>query len=368
MWKYILSIVITFMITGCGSTGTTNPNDPSPEQNSTQDQNGTQNNGGGGDQNTTAENPIVIDNSNYQTEWYASDTVRLTANVTGAIEPEYTWKEGNTTLGHGSSLEKSDFTPGDHTITLFVDDGAYSKSAVYHIHVIPVPKFKIESLTVNEDKVMMDVNHRKMWVSDGDQSKHACLAVPTPADYSQVENFCENLDFAGFTNWRKPSARELSNFVKDTVKADVLPAYYAPCQLLIATNDASKDVAVITRYGVAAEKGALGDVIDPAPTSKVGLRCVRDVDPRRPMADAGPDITVKYQATFSFDASRSTDPNNSPLTYDWLFRGHRLSSDPNDPIYTRQATQPPADYNVTLRVTNEYGLSDEDIVVVHVIP
>lgn len=68
---------------------------------------------------------------------------------------------------------------------------------------------------------MMDVNYRQMWVSDEDKNKDACLAVENSSQYPQVANFCENLDFAGFKNWRKPTARELSDFVKDTVHADV---------------------------------------------------------------------------------------------------------------------------------------------------
>jgi hypothetical protein len=77
-------------------------------------------------------------------------------------------------------------------------------------------------------------------------------------------------------DWRKPKTSEVVAFVKDTVDVGILPAYYAPCKILIGVNDTNgSDEAIVTRYGVGLFGfGELGAVI---PVKfNIGLRCVRD--------------------------------------------------------------------------------------------
>jgi hypothetical protein len=125
-----------------------------------------------------------------------------------------------------------------------------------------------------------------MWVSDANDSKKACLAVhDTNLTVAKTlsQNFCKNINFGEFPigSWRAPTSDELSNFIKQTVKADILPAYYRECNLLFADDNGSSKV-VATRYGV--QKDIDGSIVDiSAKLGEVinfrthyGIRCVRD--------------------------------------------------------------------------------------------
>lgn len=65
------------------------------------------------------------------------DTITLRANATDADGDDltYTWMEGDTVLGIGQELNISGLPPGEHTITLIVDDGTSSTSQEFTITI-----------------------------------------------------------------------------------------------------------------------------------------------------------------------------------------------------------------------------------------
>lgn len=65
------------------------------------------------------------------------DTITLRANATDADGDDltYTWMEGDTVLGIGQELNVSGLPPGEHTITLIVDDGTSSTSQEFTITI-----------------------------------------------------------------------------------------------------------------------------------------------------------------------------------------------------------------------------------------
>lgn len=140
--------------------------------------------------------------------------------------------------------------------------------------------FEPKTLGARKDKVLVQKDKNLMWINDADKSKKACLAVKNDTGYNIAQAFCENLTFAGFTDWRTPNSTEMVDFVEKTNKANIQTAYYAPCKLLMATDytnplvDPYGNVAVITRYGKKAGFGNIGDVAHVK--YNIGLRCVRD--------------------------------------------------------------------------------------------
>ena len=131
-----------------------------------------------------------------------------------------------------------------------------------------------------------------MWVNDLDESKKACLAVHE-ANLTRAQtlsqNFCKNIDFGEFPvgSWRAPTPNELSSFIIETVKADILPAYYKECNILFADENGSSKV-VTTRYGIKNEieildgasgssrNAELGEVL--VFRTHFGIRCVRTIN------------------------------------------------------------------------------------------
>jgi len=86
-----------------------------------------------------------------------------------------------------------------------------------------------------------------------------------------------------------------------------------------------------------------------------------------PRADAGFDQTVAVDATVVLDASGSSDPEGSELSFDWTFD----AAPGNDPVISDPAAVKPTfrlsddgDYVVRLTVTDEFGNSADDTVIV----
>ena len=88
---------------------------------------------------------------------------------------------------------------------------------------------------------------------------------------------------------------------------------------------------------------------------------------KKPIADAGDDVTVRYRQQFTVDASNSTDPDGEIKKYIWTFDDHVLYSG-NNSTYTRKATQPTGYYIMNITVTDDSNATDTDRVTVHVTP
>ena len=220
---------------------------------------------------------ITSEKRNFRTD----ENVTLDTNVTGAVGTlVYTWKEDTTVVGTDSNLTKDDFTVGSHTIVLTVENGGESVSDSIDINVSDFTNFEIPS---GDDQVLIQKSEQLMWVSDMDKTKQACLAIHAgnEAEFNTSKTFCQELNFAGKEDWRKPTVMEISFFITQTIAANILPAYYAPCQILIGTDGMDVDQAIITRYGVKNSFGNTGDTYSTANAAladgkNIGLRCVRD--------------------------------------------------------------------------------------------
>jgi hypothetical protein len=129
----------------------------------------------------------------------------------------------------------------------------------------------------NGGHVIEQVSKKLMWVNEFDVSKKACLAIHynKPEEYNASKNFCQNLNFAGFSDWRDPTSTELQSFIKETKSAHIIPGYAAPCKKLLARDDENGTVVEKEVYTRFSDK--LGKVLDMNITnSNIGLRCVRD--------------------------------------------------------------------------------------------
>jgi len=88
---------------------------------------------------------------------------------------------------------------------------------------------------------------------------------------------------------------------------------------------------------------------------------------KKPIADAGDDITVRYHQQFTVDASKSEDPDGEIKKYIWTFNGKTLYSGSKN-TYTREATQPTGYYVMNVTVTDDSNTTATDHVTIHVTP
>lgn len=90
------------------------------------------------------------------------------------------------------------------------------------------------------------------------------------------------------------------------------------------------------------------------------------VDTESPDADAGKDVEILDGVEFTFDGSDSSD-NDQIETYSWTFRedGNEIEMEGPDPSHVFSSV---GVYEVTLKVTDRAGNSDEDVLWVKVIP
>ena len=86
---------------------------------------------------------------------------------------------------------------------------------------------------------------------------------------------------------------------------------------------------------------------------------------RAPVADAGTDQSVAYNASVTLDGSASSDPDSDDLTYDWSGPANITLSDSGTagPTFTGSAS---GAHTFTLTVSDPDGLSDTDDVVITV--
>jgi len=138
--------------------------------------------------------------------------------------------------------------------------------------------FSIREIGTEKDRVIVDTSKNLAWVNENNVSKYACLAIhfDKPEEYNTSKTFCSQLDHAGIGAgfWRDPTSAELSDFVKDTTAAHLLPGYEAPCKRLLA-RDADGEKAISTRFDTVKPLGEVS-VLEQPLTSNIGLRCVTD--------------------------------------------------------------------------------------------
>lgn len=228
----------------------------------------------------------MVDINKGKTNYGTTENIMLEASIEGSVTVDtYTWKEGDTVLSTTSKLDKK-FSVGHHIVILEVAANNHIQTATFEFDILG-STFVTKKLGQREDVVMLDTTYNLMWVNDKNESKEACLAVHEvnlAVAQPLSQNFCKNIEFGGFPkgSWRAPTPSELSNFIKQTVAADILPAYYQECNLLFADENGSSKV-IATRYGVANDidgsvvniSAKLGEIINYR--THYGIRCVRDI-------------------------------------------------------------------------------------------
>ena len=80
------------------------------------------------------------------------------------------------------------------------DDGTYQAGAA----------FNFQTVSIGGDLVTVDHNTGLMWAANG-EDKGCNWGNQT--DWSAAINWCNNLDFGGYTDWRLPNVRELQSIV-----------------------------------------------------------------------------------------------------------------------------------------------------------
>ena len=104
----------------------------------------------------------------------------------------------------------------------------------------------------------------------------------------------------------------------------------------------------------------VNDGITDSNTATISITVNAVNDP--PIADAGPDQTANVDETVTFDGSNSTDPDGTIASYSWDF-GDGTSAEGKKVNHSYSTS---GDYTVTLIVTDEVGLSDNDTAIISV--
>jgi hypothetical protein len=134
------------------------------------------------------------------------------------------------------------------------------------------------------------IDHMKQlqWVNDTqlDSNGDGCVSPANvgPTEPSQAQSRCENQNFAGFNDWRAPTADELSILIRETQTAGVKLNYLnAGCPALVGSDGIVQTENTPNPNG--GQPGdILGAVLADLPTGtgvpgegNAGVRCVRDL-------------------------------------------------------------------------------------------
>ena len=132
--------------------------------------------------------------------------------------------------------------------------------------------------TVNEEIVMRDKTTGLEWVNGlaANSSKMITGCHPMQAGLStdgvvtEANNFCNNLDFGGHTDWRVPRVTELKKYTVDMKAAGLTPFYQnLSCPRVVGFN-ADNTISTINTHNT----DPVGKV-NPWGSSNAGVRCVR---------------------------------------------------------------------------------------------
>ncbi len=220
--------------------------------------------------------------------------------------------------------------------------------------------------------VIKDNSKNLVWAN----SQQGCLKVSAGTDEaakSYATGFCSNLNtihYGGYDGWRVGTPEENRDFMIQAFGEGITPFYTHPSCVRMMGIDAEGKITIIKTHNTHDIGGYEAHTFTDTKNQVAGVRCVTDqTTPNQPpIANAGADISVEVNATFTFDGRGSSDPDGTIVKYEWIYNGSVINPDTSSAIYTSEATQPAGDYNVTLRVTDNKDATDEDWVIVHVIP
>ena len=104
---------------------------------------------------------------------------------------------------------------GQTTISRTGDDGYYQAGSA----------FNFQQLSIGGDLVTIDHNTGLIWAADGNEA--GCFNGQT-ANWDDAIDYCNNLNFAGYTDWRLPNWIELESLIDTGRKVPAIDTTYFP--------------------------------------------------------------------------------------------------------------------------------------------
>ena len=162
------------------------------------------------------------------------DEVTLDASLSKDVDGDnltYEWQDNGTFLSNSKVIKKSDFSVGEHTIKLIVSDGKLSSKVSAKIEIkennTQPSRLKKSGQTIKyEDFDDGDYQAGVEFNYDRDNSKEIVIDYVTNLEWqdnknlknirrnwSDAKDYCDKLDFGGFTDWRLPTREELYSII-----------------------------------------------------------------------------------------------------------------------------------------------------------
>ena len=128
------------------------------------------------------------------------------------------------------------------------------------------------SKTIQNNTLLYDSANKIEWVNGSPGCKPTLINSQSEA-FNTSKEYCANLSFASFTDWRLPTVKEAQEFIVETEKANILPYYESKgCPRLIGYNGDKTKVQTATTHNLQ-PSGSINDWTG----GNAGIRCVRDV-------------------------------------------------------------------------------------------
>jgi len=139
-----------------------------------------------------------------------------------------------------------------------------------------MPTTRFMSMSMMDQDIMQDTNTSLEWVNGTKVAGVAtgCLPVVPGSDVDEINaialNHCDNLMFAGHSDWRVPSIMEVQEFTVEMQKAAMTPFYANPACPRLVGLDTNNTIETINTHNT----DPIG-MINPWTNLNAGVRCVR---------------------------------------------------------------------------------------------
>jgi len=139
---------------------------------------------------------------------------------------------------------------------------------------------RFEKVIILNDTVIKDKKTSLMWAeSYGSNGQKSCQAhhkaTNEQNDKLLAKQHCQNLQFAGFSDWRVPTASEMQEYIRAMEKAGLKPYYEHPsCPRVFAINN-TEAVTINTRNRLPVGAITKYEQLLKESGSSFGVKCVR---------------------------------------------------------------------------------------------
>ena len=133
--------------------------------------------------------------------------------------------------------------------------------------------------TVSEDTVEQDNERKLQWVGSAGADGNACqanrIADAEAGDVASANDHCFSLVFAGYNDWRVPTAAEQSEMLKEMLTAGQTPFYTVPSCPRLMGVDGTVAKAVNTHNSDPVGALTAWSALLQLPKTNYGVKCVR---------------------------------------------------------------------------------------------